>query len=449
MSFVTHFGAMGDGKADDTGAILHALESGDGAIDFPRGTYRITKTINVPLDTSNRTSLRGDAGTATVIMDGPGPAFRIIGTHSGTADPNDFQPKIWQKQRMPSLTGFEIIGSHPEADGIELTGTMQAMIEGMLLRQLRDGIRLVKRNRNPLIANNHIYHNTGAGIRIDRCNLHQINISGNHISYNRVGGIRIEGSEVRNLQITGNDIEYNNHRAHESKPEPTAEIYVDTTGDASVNEVTIASNTIQATVSDGGANIRIKEDPDVGRPPGLWSIAGNIIGSQENNVHLTGCHGIVLSGNFIYSCGNRNLLIEDSSQVNVTGNSFRRHGTKFHTGIRIVRSKDIVLNGCTIQDHAKQGQTTGASLLELQNCQRVNLTGCQLLDGVPFGIDAKMCSQVCIASSTILDTRQKPLSKGSIRFSGKGSSNYIQSCILPKEGGLEFSKESGAQVSRL
>ena len=87
--------------------------------------------------------------------------------------------------------------------GIELIETMQAVFEGVLIRRVRHGIRLHKRNRNVLISHCHLYFNTGVGIFLDRVNLHQINIAGSHISYNRLGGIRIEGSEVRNLQITG------------------------------------------------------------------------------------------------------------------------------------------------------------------------------------------------------------------------------------------------------
>src|SRR5690606_27574007 len=122
---------------------------------------------------------------------------------------------------------------------------------------VRHGIRLTGRNRNVLITHCHVYYNTGVGIFMDELNLHQINIIGCHISYNRLGGIRIEKSEIRNLQITGNDIEYNNHRVHGTDPEITAEIYIDTTTPkASVAEVTIVSNTIQATESAGGCNIR-------------------------------------------------------------------------------------------------------------------------------------------------------------------------------------------------
>ena len=340
----------------------------------------------------------------------------------------------------------------PPTDGFELIETVQAIFEGVLIRQVRHGVRLHRRNRNVLISDSHIYHNTGVGVYLDRVNLHQINISGNHISYNRQGGIRIEGSEVRNLQITGNDIEYNNHRQFETEPEPTAEIYIDTTAEgASVNEVTVASNTIQATSSPQGANLRILDKPGRARPPGLWTVTGNIIGSQENNVHLTGCHGIVLSGNFIYSCGARNLLLEQCSQINVTGNSFRRHTPQAYTGVRLVDSHDCLLNGCTVEDEAPEGQESGASLLELVRCQRVNVQGCQFLGGVPYGIDAEQCREVNINGCSVIDSRSEIRSLAAIRFRGMGKHNLISSCTIGKalETALQLDQTSNVKVAEV
>src|SRR4051812_23460400 len=83
---VTAHGAKGDGTADDTAAIAKAIASKAGLIRFPRGTYRITKTIEIPLDKVGFTSLVGH-GVARVVMAGPGPAFRFVGTHEGTAAP--------------------------------------------------------------------------------------------------------------------------------------------------------------------------------------------------------------------------------------------------------------------------------------------------------------------------------------------------------------------------
>jgi hypothetical protein len=291
---------------------------------------------------------------------------------------------------------------------------------------VRNGIRLHQRNRNVLISHCHIYFNTGIGIFLDEVNLHQINIASNHISYNRLGGIRIEASEVRNLQITGNDIEYNNHRAHKTEPAPTAEIYIDTTADgASVNEVTVASNTIQATESPGGANIRILEKPNESRPPGLWTITGNIIGSQENNVHLTGCHGVVISGNCIYSCANRNLLIEQSDHITIGSNSFRRHTPAAHTGVRLVDSKNCAITGCSIEDEDLDGQKTKASLLEIENCERINVSGSQFLGGVPFGIDVQQSKFVNINGCSLADIRGVQKAEGIVRFQGIGKANML------------------------
>lgn len=42
---VRHFGAVGDGVADDTDALLEALRQGWTSV--PPGTYRITRTIEL------------------------------------------------------------------------------------------------------------------------------------------------------------------------------------------------------------------------------------------------------------------------------------------------------------------------------------------------------------------------------------------------------------------
>jgi len=450
MSNVQRFGATGDGVTNDTEAIRHALRDGDGVLHFPPGSYRITEPIEVDLESTGPTGIDGTSGTARVLMDGPGPAFRLVGTHGGTGDPNSVTGNVYPNQRLPTIKNIEIEGAHPEADGIQLVGTMQSVFEGVLIRRCRHGIHLFDRNRNVLISHCHIYHNTGVGIFLDRINLHQINIASSHISYNRLGGIRIEGSQVRNLQITGNDIEYNNHAAHQTEPEPTAEIYVDTTAPgASVNEVTIASNTIQATPSAGGCNIRIHEsDGDDERPPGLWAISGNIIGSQENNVHLTGCYGISISGNCIYSCANRNLLIEDSRLINVGNNTFRRHTPALGTGVRIVGSSDITVTGCSILDEHPEGQPSGASLLELVNCQRINISGSQLIDGVPCGLDAVDCSNVNVNGCSIHDSRTEKKSQNAVRFSGTGHGNLLtMNSISPATPQtLSISETAGVRV---
>jgi len=426
MSNLRAFGAQGDGKADDTAALEHIIEQGDGRIRLPRGSYRISRTIEIDVNKQGPISIEGSGGTARIVMTGPGPALRLVGTHNGTGDPGTRSEIARQRERMPTISGLEITAEHAEADGLELVGTLQPVLTSLLIHGVRNGIRLHKRNRNVLINHCHIYNNTGVGIFFDEVNLHQVNITGNHISYNRLGGIRLEKSEVRNLQITGNDIEYNNHAEHGTEPEPTAEIYVDVSAPgASVNEVTVASNTIQATSSPGGANILIRDDQQQNLRPGLWTISGNIIGSQENNVHLIGCRGIVISGNCIYSAANRNILMEQCELVTIGNNNFRRHTPSLGCGVRLVDSSDCILNSCSWLDDSESGQASGGSLLELVRCQRISVGHCQFLDGVPFGIDVNDSNWITIANCLLTDRRSPPLARHLVRFTGTGEANLL------------------------
>jgi hypothetical protein len=445
MSNVRDFGAAGDGERDDTDAIKHALVDGDGELEFSPGTYRVTSSILIDLAKLKRVAIHGSGGTAKLIMAGAGPLFDVRGTHAKTADPLGFKPEIWERERLPTFANFEIEGAHAEADGIRVVGAMQPTFTGVLIRRVRHGIHIQDRCRNVLISHCHIYHNTGCGVFLDRVNLHQTNIVGSHISYNRLGGVRIENSEIRNLQITGNDIEYNNNAAHKfpaADALATAEIYIDCGETGTVREMTIASNTLQATYSPNGCNLRIIgfTTPEQQRA-GMCSITGNLIGSQETNIHLTSCRGVVLEGNYIYSGHRRNLLLESSRNL-VIGSNCLGHNPDYKekelcTGVRLVDCEFVTLTGLQVQDaQAGQNTVTGAiavarqGLVELVRCQRVNLTGVQIFEGSPFALYLDDCQDTLISGCTLLDTRATPLTQRSIEWVGPSRGSMIHGCRL-------------------
>lgn len=445
MSSVAEFGVTGDGRTDDTAALEHALRDGDGTLELPRGDYRITRPLVVQLKDHGRFSLRGAGGAARIIMEGAGPALALIGTHATTADPKGFRPEEWERERMPTVGDIEILGRHPEADGIHISGVMQPTLTGVLVRQVRTAVFVTGRARNILISHCHLYHNTNIGVHFDKLNLHQAIITGSHISYCRRGGIRVEGSEIRNFQITGNDIEYNNNKSFgvpDADGEPTAEIYIDT-GDQSVREGTISSNTIQATYSPGGANIRfIGNSPAANHKGGLWTISGNLIGSQDYNIHLTSVRGVAISGNAIYSGHQRNVLIEHCRNIVLGANVFD-HNPDYEpeelcTGVRVVDTADCVVSGLLIQD-SRAGRHTwkGAggslereALLEFVRCQRLNLSGSQVVDGAPTGILFEDCVDSLVTGCSVIDSRNERLMKRAIVWRGSGSGSRIAQCLL-------------------
>ncbi|MBS0264547.1 MAG: right-handed parallel beta-helix repeat-containing protein, partial [Planctomycetes bacterium] len=367
-----------------------------------------------------------------------------------------FRPEEWARERMPTVADLEIQGAHPEADGIRITGVMQPTLTGLLIREVQTAIYVHRRARNLLISHCHLYNNQKVGIHLDRVDLHQTNITGSHISYCRLGGIRIEGSEIRNLQVTGNDIEYNNNRSHKvpgADAEPTAEIYIDCrTG--SVREGTIASNTIQATYSPGGANIRvIGQSPDKNHKAGLWTISGNLIGSQDNNIHLTSARGMSITGNVIYSGHSRNLLLENCRNLAIGSNVFDHNPdyepNELCTGIRLVDCVDCALSGLVIHDcqagrHtvAQAGPQERLGLLELIRCRRINLSGVQILDPAPYGLYLDECQDTVVTGCSILDGRAPVLMKAAIRWQGAGSGNLIANCRLGRGSDAAFAIEA-------
>lgn len=398
MGTVRDFGVRGDGRTDDTANLQHAIRRCNGELIFPRGDYLITRTLAIPLSTVGRFRIRGEGG-ARVVMRGPGPAFHLIGTHRGTADPEDVTPATWDRERMPLIDDIEILGGHDNADGIRLERTIQATIRGVLIRRCRHGVHLVTRNRNVLIASCHIYENRGIGIYLDRVNLHQIVIEGNHISYCKQGGIRIEGSEIRNLQICSNDIEYN----YDINADSSADVLLDCRN-GTVREGTLVGNTIQARRSPNGANVRLlgagRDNPN---QVGLWAITGNLIGSQSTVVDLQSCRGVAVSGNSIYSGYERSLVIEHSDQVVIEGNSID-HNPEYRGAST---DQVVVRNSCNVNicglllQHTLEAAVPAEASIEVQGCENINVTGCQLINARVRGVRIRRTRVARIADCTI------------------------------------------------
>ena len=84
---VLDFGVKGDSITDDTEVIQRAVDSGDGQLIFPSGSYRLTDPVHIDLGKVGPVALKGH-GTARILMEGAGPAFKFVGTHQGTANPS-------------------------------------------------------------------------------------------------------------------------------------------------------------------------------------------------------------------------------------------------------------------------------------------------------------------------------------------------------------------------
>jgi len=420
---VRTFGAVGDGKADDTAAIQKAVDSDAGTVRFEKGVYRVTKTITVNLAEHGHVALVGD-GTARIVMAGAGPAFHFVGTHGGTADPGTVKPEIFERQTMPIVDGLEIAGAHNEADGIEATGTIHLTITRVNIRECRHAIHLTQRNRNIIISNSHLYKNRGIGIFYDAVNLHQSNITGCHISYCAGGGVVSRGGEVRNVQIAGCDIEANMATeaimGEAAKNAPaSANVELDSRG-GSIAEVAITGCTLQHTGKvAGSANIhiigpgddkRVTSESGEGKTrEGNVTISSNVMSDVRINVHIEHARGVCILGNTFWEGFDHDLFVEHSSEIAITGNVFDRNPRYAlwqkeapKQGVEFRDCADCTLSGVHIN-----GVREHAAALLVKDSRRFLITGCSILDSDGTGILFENVRHSRIAACLIADDRRK------------------------------------------
>jgi parallel beta-helix repeat protein len=442
---VKDFGAVGDGKADDTGALQRAVDSGGGDVFIPKGVYKLTKTVVIDLDRLGFTSITG-AGNATILMAGAGPAFRFVGTHEGTAGPKTVKENVWLKQRKPSVRGIEIVGAHPAACGIEAAGTMKLTVSGVLVRKTLHGVHLVKRNRNVIISDCHIYENIGIGIYLDDVDLHQINVANSHVSYNEQGGIVVRGGNVRNLQIGNCDIEGNMGK----DTPPTANVFIDPNG-GTIGEIAITGCTIQhAHEAPDSANIRILGPGNV-RPyanqevrDGNITITGNVLSDVQVNVHIVKGRGITIVGNTFWKGYEANLVVEGCSQVVVGSNVFDRNpryhygdGATAKLGVIFKDCSDCILSGLQINE-VKQHRGG----LVLEDCQRINISGCNLLNCAGSGFYLDKIEDCIITGCSVQSLGGKVKDLVAVTLTdGKGNmigNNLFTGQMIVKEGSAKL-----------
>jgi parallel beta-helix repeat protein len=435
MSSVRDFGAIGDGQADDTAAIQHAINDGEGVVEFPKGVYRISRSLQFDTTRHGYLGLRGAQGTARLVMTAAGAAVVIRGNHMGTATPSTVAAHTWDRERFPIVSGLEIVGEHPDADGMMLIRTMQATVQNVLIRNCRHGIVLSDRNRNFVLSSSHIYDCHDTGVLFDKCNLHQVIIHGNHISYCRRAGIRQLDGDVHNIQITGNDIEYNSG----IDTDISGEIVLEAPNGV-ISEYTIASNTLQATLAARGANVLILGK--VERPASsarLIAIAGNVLGSRDRNIVVHNGMSVNVTGNTIYSGQTLNIAFQNCHQSLIGSNTIASRPASWASeasdGLLIEACNACTLLG-NIHSECRFGDALSGGTITIRNSSNISVSGCQISNSAVRGIDVIDSVQCRISDNSLHNDGTSESLQQAIRIAGRSSRNVVQNNSIVWEGVL-------------
>ncbi|WP_391120086.1 hypothetical protein [Psychrobacillus sp. L3] len=198
---INKFGAVGDGKTDDTKAFLQAVQQ-KGILRLESGkTYLISSTIKVDL-----TNIKGiQANNAKILLNADFPAFYIKGnkTKGGAEPPSNLG---LEQEFSAVIEGLHVFSANHQGTALVLDGTFGVIISKSHFYNLKKGIEIINRNRNVIITENHLWDMAEYAIHYNNASLHQSIISNNHISYAKVA-LFFENGDVHNVQINSNDIE--------------------------------------------------------------------------------------------------------------------------------------------------------------------------------------------------------------------------------------------------
>ena len=174
---VRDFGAVGDGKADDTKTIQACIDAADGAPVFiPPGRYRVTGVLHHDASKSKRGFVGQQAvglklfgaGQGVSVLLGEGDSGPVIRADTGDARKKYNGHEVNGRHTVGAhLSGFSIESTSGKRDGIEITCAHQFTIENIAFSQLGGtAIMIPMRYSGDVDASG---HGTIRGCRIYRC----------------------------------------------------------------------------------------------------------------------------------------------------------------------------------------------------------------------------------------------------------------------------------------
>lgn len=319
---INNFGAMGDGKTDDTVAFQKAaLENGVLRLDSGK-TYLINKTIVLDLN-----KIKGiQANNAKIFVSKDIPAFHLKGNKiTGGAEPPSNTGL--EQEFSAVIEGLHVYSNNHKGTALVLDGTFGVNISNSHFYNLKKGIELINKNRNVIITENHIWDIKEYGIHYNNANTHQSIISNNHISYAKIA-LFFENGDVHNTQINSNDIEVG-HSVNNNTLSAIQVICYKL--NSQFSQAQIIGNSIEDhfLAKEGILNFNAKSfDPskvksDQAPYVGMIELVGNEFSGSSRAIILDNINDLIVNGNTFKLIKEVFISIFTSGEgINISGNTF-------------------------------------------------------------------------------------------------------------------------------
>lgn len=436
LSSVYEFGAVGNGYQDDTKAIQDAVNSGK-TITIPKGTYLVSKTINIPAETIVKGSGRdtiikmkkatGDAINSVILMNGDhGVIENLMIDGSGVCNGIAFKENTY----------------HFKVDNVFITDCVKGLYDyeslwmgqfnNVHLKNCEVGFSFANPiDKTSLIFNNCWCENCGTPYRFNRMNYSTLNGCGcdwcNYETNNPYGkgygredspyglyhfelckGITMNGCGSENsygnglIYLSAASLVVNGLVATNIKSKWMP--YVDENPNVRVGDIFLASEKNKLVLNGYCFNSRFENlvvkqaHPTHVQPIIAYNYDEKVYGKQSNKSVIVSC--IQDGGNVVFDgCGNyeRDCTNLDSNLIDMKVESLDINGYK-HFGAKVIEGTNatklvIPMIDDTIYDYAHKLKISGIGA-ELNNrC-------------APFYVEVAFCSSTFVKQVTIVNSTE-------------------------------------------
>ena len=197
--------------------------------------------------------------------------------------------------------------------------------------------------------------------------------------------------------------------------------------------MSIASNTIQATVQPGGANVRIWGGP--GNPPlnaVLIAISGNVLGSQSRGIDLRHASRVTVTGNTLYGSDDLTVRAAHCAGLVIGSNTVSWRGLETdppRDGIRLEDCDASSITGLAAH-RLGAGSAEKDAGITLVRCRDTAVSDCQVTDAIHRGIELQDCVRCRVANNSIVDRREQATMQQAIRVVGQSLGNLVQNNLV-------------------
>ena len=160
------------------------------------------------------------------------------------------------------------------------------------------------------------------------------------------------------------------------------------------------------------------------------TITGNVFSDVQVNVEIKNARGVTVSANTFWEGFAHDILVEDSSNIVISGNNFDRNPRYLVNGNNLAEKNGVVLSRVTdssFSDNIVSGVHGHEAAVDIVDCSRLRITNNSILDSDGAALRLTRLTRSLITGNLLRDDRPADQRSKSPRLIvTEGSENRIE-----------------------